>query len=359
MPQMHAWRKFVLAAVCGFAGVIAILSVFILVMNPYGNLPRIFFREHVISDVNQRYQYPALIRSQRYDSIVIGASDSRLMHPRALERVFGGRFANLALNAGQAYEQYRLAKLFIDEVKNRRTLVVGLDHAWCKQEADSERITFRGFPEWMYDADWRNDLQYMLNAKTVEISGRRLGQTLGLKQARFVDGYEVFTPPENEYDPVKVESKLWGKSGREAVEPLIPPYQANAEDRAQWQFPALHWLDEMAMKFAGRVVFVFVPAHISAQPQPGSASAAQQEECKLRMAAIARRHNAPLIDFNIRSELTENDANWWDPLHYRLPIADRVVADIDRAIATGEDDPKGHWRYFGEPRAQTVSSTAE
>jgi hypothetical protein len=359
MAKMHAWRKFVLTAICGFAGVIAILSVFILLMNPYGNLPRILFSEHVISDVNQRYQYPALVRSQRYDSIVIGASDSRLMHPKALERVFGGRFANLALNAGQAYEQYRLATLFIEEVKNRRTLVVGLDHAWCNKEADSERITFRGFPEWMYDADWRNDLRYMLNAKTVEISGRRFGQALGFKQARFVDGYEVFTPPESEYDPVKVEHKLWGKAGRGSIEPLVPPFQASAEQRAQWQFPALHWLDEVAAGFGGRIVFVFVPAHISAQPQPGSPSAAQQEECKLRMAAIAQRHNAPFIDFNIRSELTENDANWWDPLHYRLPIAERVVADIERAIATGKDDPNGHWRYLGAPRAQTVSSTAE
>ena len=86
---MHAWRKFVLTAVGGFAGVIALLAGFVLLMNPYGNLPHILLSEHVISDVNQRYQYPALIRSKRYDSIVIGASDSRLMHPKALERVFG------------------------------------------------------------------------------------------------------------------------------------------------------------------------------------------------------------------------------------------------------------------------------
>jgi hypothetical protein len=42
--------------------------------------------------------------------------------------VFGGRFANLAMNAGLAYEQYRLSALFIREVKDRRTLVVGIDH---------------------------------------------------------------------------------------------------------------------------------------------------------------------------------------------------------------------------------------
>src|SRR3972149_8955195 len=135
---MHDWRKFVWAVVCGFAGIIVLLSVFILLMNPYGNLPRILLSEHVISDINQRFQYPALIRSKRYDSIVIGASDSRLLHPRALERVFGGRVANLALNGGPAYEQYRLSALFIREVKDRRTLVVRIDHVWCDEHADEE-----------------------------------------------------------------------------------------------------------------------------------------------------------------------------------------------------------------------------
>ena len=38
-----------------------------------------------------------------------------------------------------------------------------------------------------------------------------------------------------------------------------------------------------------------------------------------------------MADFNIRSEITTNDANWWDRLHYRLPIAERVVANIERA----------------------------
>ncbi len=356
---MHDWRKFVWAVVCGFAGIIVLLSVFILLMNPYGNLPRILLSEHVISDINQRFQYPALIRSKRYNSIVIGASDSRLLHPRALERVFGGRFANLAMNAGLAYEQYRLSALFIREVKDRRTLVVGLDRVWCDEHADEERITFRGFPEWMYDDDWRNDLRYMLNAKTVEISGRRFGQALGFREARFLDGYEVFTPPESAYDPVKVRAKLWGKGGPNSVEPVVPAYAASAEERARWQYPALAWLDEIATRFAGRVVFVYVPAHIAAQPTPGSATAARREECKARIGAIARRHEAPFIDFYIHSEITANDANWWDRLHFRLPIAERIVDDIERALATGKDDPMGDWRYLEGPRTGTVSSTAE
>ena len=355
---MRTWRSFVYVLVGGFAFAILALAGFVLLMNPYGNLPQIVFSEHAITDTNQRFQYPALIRSKRYDSIVIGASDSRLMHPRALERVFGGRFANLALNAGRAYEQYRVAMLFIDEVQDRHTLVVGLDRAWCHEEADKERFTSRAFPEWMYDSNRWNDFRYMLNTRTVEISGRRLGQALQFRSARYVDGYEVFTPPESQYDLQKVKFKLWKEPNPDASEPVTSPYAASAEERVSWQYPALPWLDEIAGRFAGRVVFVFVPAHISAQPRPGSAKAARLEECKARIETIARRHNAPFLDFNIESELTANDSNWWDPLHYRLPIADRVVDGIERALATGKDDPNGDWRYREGPRGEALSATA-
>lgn len=356
---MLGWRRFVLVALCCFASIVVLLSFFILLMNPYGNLPRIVLSEHVISDGNQRFQYPALIRSKRYDSIVIGASDSRLLHPKALERVFGGRFANLAMNAGLAYEQYRIADLFIREVEHRRTLVVGLDHVWCDDDADTNRETFRGFPDWMYDGDWRNDLRYMLNAKALEISGRRFGHALGLKEARFVDGYEVFTPPESAYDPVKVKLKLWGAGGPKPKKAKAGPYIASAAERTGWQYPALVWLNEIASRFGGRIVFVYVPAHIAAHPTPSSARAARRDECKARIAAIARRHQIPFIDFDIHSEITAIDANWWDRLHYRLPIADRIVAGIEQALALRTDDPKGDWRYVEGPRREGITLTAE
>jgi len=344
-------------ALGGFGGIIAVLCLFVLLMNPYGNLPHLLFSEHAITDINQRFQYPALIRSHRFDSIVVGASDARLLRPDALEKVFGGSFANLAMNAGLAYEQYRLVDLFLREVPRPRTLLLGLDHVWCKADAAEQRTTFRGFPEWMYDDNRWNDIAYMLNGKTIEISGRRFGVAIGLEAARFPAGYEVFTPPESAYDPVKVRGKLWGASGPHPIKAVNPTYVPSELDRVGWKFPALAWLDEMVGRFPGRVVLAFMPAHIAAQPLPGSKEAAREAECKARIAAIARSHRAPFIDFKIHSEITANDANYWDRLHYRLPIADRIVSDIQRALATGKDDPNGDWRYLEGPRPEAVSST--
>ena len=146
---MLGWRRFVWVGVGGSVAILLVLAIFILSMNPFGNLPPLVFASHAITDINQRFQFPSLIRSKKYDSAVIGASDSRLLRPVALEHVFGGRMVNLAINAGQAYEQYRLADLFMREVDHPRTLLIGLDHVWCDDDADTVRITSRGFPEWM------------------------------------------------------------------------------------------------------------------------------------------------------------------------------------------------------------------
>jgi hypothetical protein len=144
---MPGWKRFVRIQLFAFFGIVALLALFVLAMNPYGNLPAVLFSQHAITDINQRFQYPALIRSGEFDSIVIGTSDARLLNPAALERAFGGRFGNLAMNAGLACEQYRLADLFLRKVPQPKTLFIALDHVWCDGEAAAGRTTFRGFPE--------------------------------------------------------------------------------------------------------------------------------------------------------------------------------------------------------------------
>jgi len=346
---MLGWRRFVFAVVGGFGAIIALLAIFIVLMNPYGNLPKLVLSEHAITDINQRFQYPSLIRSGRYDSIVIGASDARLLRPQILDEAFGGHFANLSMNAGQAWEQYRLVDLYLRQPGKPRMLLMGLDHVWCDDDAEEERTTFRGFPDWMYDDNPWNDLGYMLNQQTVEISGRRLAVATGFKPARFPDGYEVFTPPESAYDRAKVRNKLWGKDGPHEIEAVSPPYAPTEEERASWEFPALPWLDDILTRFSGRMVLAFMPAHVSVQPVPGSAKAARAEECKARIAEMAKRHKVSFLDFNIKSEITSKDDNYWDRLHYREPIADRIVADLAEALSTGKDDPNGDWRVLVPP----------
>lgn len=329
----NGWPRFLRTFLAVFIGGVMLAAGLVLAMNPYGNLPVSLFREHTIMDVNQRFQYPAVVRSKRYDSIVVGTSTSRLLEPRRLEAAFGGRWANLAMNSGTAWEQSRIAELFARTVAKPRTLLVALDHVWCAANADKERITPRGFPEWMFDDDPWNDLPYMLNTTSVEIAGRRVGNLLGLNPPRIPhDGYEVFVPPEREYDRAKVRRKLYNSDTPRRHKRTEPAYAPTPGERAGWRYPALTWLDaELSRSWQARLL-VYMPVHVIAQPAPGSSEAARVEECKARIAALAERHGIGFVDFGIPSPITDDDDNYWDPLHYRVGIATRIVDGLAEAV---------------------------
>jgi hypothetical protein len=340
------WAGFLKRFALAFGLALGLVVALIVTMNPFGNLPLRAFPDHVIMDTNDRFQYPAIVRSGKFDSAVIGTSSSRLLDPTWLEQAFEGRFANLGFNDGRAWEQYQLALLLLRTIDRPKTLLFGLDWVWCAADADVARVSpSRLFPSWIYDDDPWNDWRYMLNLRSAENAARQLLNRLGLLNARFpANGFDVFVPPEAAYDAAKARRNIW--SGRPSpIVPQTPAYVPTPQDRALWRYPALAWLEELIDKAPAetRLLLAFMPAHIAAQPQPGSQEAAREAECKARIASVGNRRAAPLIDFKIASPITTVDANYWDALHYRLPIAQRIVGGIAKAVATGKDDREGDW----------------
>ncbi len=339
--SLPVFLKSFLASVLVLAGSIWLA---ILLLDPFGVSPLRLPGAHAIMDINQRYMYPQIVRARAFDSVVIGTSTSRLLDPQELDAAFGGRFANLAMNAGTAWEQAEMAKLFLRHQPHPRTFILGLDQMWCLEGDTIKRITERGFPEWMYDDNRWNDLPHLFSLQTLEIAGRLLGYKLGLMPARIrADGYEVFTPPESNYDLARAQFHIWkGHAGMRIV-PQSPPVELSPAARAALDFPALVWLDDLMTRVptTTRRVLALMPLHVAAQATPGSSGEASMRECKARIAAIGVRHGVQVVDFSIPSEITRNDANYWDPLHYRVPIASRIVAALKQAQDTRHADPAG------------------
>jgi len=69
-----------------------------------------------------------------------------------------------------------------------------------------------------------------------------------------------------------------------------------------------------------------------------------EAECKARIAAIGRAHAAKVIDWRIASPITTNDANYWDGLHYRLAVAQRVAHELVGSALTGIESTDGSYR---------------
>ena len=341
-----SWREFVTLFVGVLAGAVAGIYVFILLIDPYNVVPfSLPIDRHIVS-IADRFMYPQIVRSKRFDSLIIGTSTARLLDPEILDKEFHARFANLAFYSGMAWEQKTMLDYFVRKVGPPKVLIVGLDFPWCDQKADIHRITFRGFPDWLYDDNPWNDYLYLFNYGTLETSARVIGYRLGLYPERIrYDGYDVFVPPEQEYDPVRAHNDIW----RDALQPadLLPPLSPN--DRAGLKFPALAWLNQSLARLPPSTlkILAFMPVNVAAQPVPNSEAASVEYECKARIAAMGNTYGAKVIDWRIASPLTSNDANYWDSLHYRVPIATRIAKDLAAAALNGRASKDGSYRILG------------
>jgi hypothetical protein len=234
---------------------------------------------------------------------------------------------------------------------HRKALIVGLDTVWCSPNADRDRITPAGFPEWLYDSSRWNDALYILNTATLEIAVRLAGNKLGLYRERLRnDGFGVFVPPEDQYDLRRAQGHIWQGRPREVV-PRKPAVVLSEPERAALRFPALDYLKEMlaALPPETEVVLAFMPVHVAAQPAPGTREDAIEAECKARVVAIGQSRNATVVDWRIPSAITTRDTNYWDNLHYRLPIAQRVASDLAGPVRAGRETD-GSYRVLVGPR---------
>jgi hypothetical protein len=344
------WRRFVELFSGTFAIGLSLIFAFVLLIDPYGDVPFSLPLKRRLIDANQRFMYPQVVRSGLFDSLVIGNSTSKLLDPVILNEEFGVRFANLSMDAATAWEQKTIANYFIDHAGRPKVIIVGVDDTWCVSNADTQRITARGFPYFLYDDDKWNDFFFLFNSRTVEMAGKLVGVNLGLysEVSRF-DGYYVFVPPENTYDLEKARRAIWGNRSRTLPDPNEKPFEMLDEQRESLVYPALNWLDALLLRTGDAVkVIGFMPAHVAVQPDPATPAGAHAAECKSRIVQIARRRGAKVIDWRYSSPLTREDSNYWDSIHYRVPVANSLAHAIGFAIREGKPSADGIYRLLAQ-----------
>ena len=346
-PGRDGWARLVWTTTLVAGALATGLFGLVLALDPYGTRAGPGRAPTPIMEVNQRLMYPQLARSGLFDSAVFGTSTVRLLEPVRLAASFGGRFANLGMNGATPWEQLRMAELFLRHVPAPATIVMGLDRSWCDGEADREgkRLTFRSFPEWLFDEDPSNDVAGAFSLHALELAGRVALNRLGIMRERVRgDGYENFLPPDIRYDPVRARRHILDPT--EHGTDLAPPVPASD---GRLGFPAIRWLEGFLARLppVTRTVLILPPVHVAAQAMPGTADEGVELACKARLAAVAGAHGATLVDYRLPSPITREDANYWDKLHYRLPVAEGLMGSLEAIIlAGGGDDPAGRYRVL-------------
>jgi hypothetical protein len=323
------WKRF-FRLIAGAAAIAAgIVYAFVVLVDPYDTLPLSPPADRPPVASNQRFSYPSLARSARFDSAVFGTSSSRLLRPEVLNPLFDAHFANLAMNDATVYEQSRLFGVFARTHAAPKVVMLGLDYRWCPTGPDYQKLTFRTFPEWMYsDTRWAG-YREMFNQYAVQSAGQLFGIMIGIKEPdQGRDGYTIFVPPDATYDAARAMVHLRDER------PYAPEGPRNGPP-AEWSYPTMRPLRVIltSVPAATRKILFFIPYNHRMLTEPGSEGAVVWDECRRRVVTEAASvPNAVVVDFMRPSPITEADENYWDGIHYRIGIADRLARDMAAAM---------------------------
>ncbi len=313
---------------------LAIVYAFVVLVDPWGVLPLSLPVSRIPISTNARFSFPALARSPAFDSVILGTSTSRMLRPAVLDGPFGAHFANLAMNSATAWEQSRMLGLFLRYHRAPRIVLIGLDAAWC--ERAPQQSSGRPFPGWMYKGSpWRGYAE-MANLYAVQEAANQFAYMIGMKRRRYgLDGYTSFLPDDSRYDAARVAATFaqWGDAPNQPVVPVVLPSMALLSGGLA------------ALPAETRKILAFMPSEIGQHGVPGSDAAALLAACKSAVTDIARRTPGSLVvDFQIDSPITRKRDNYWDPLHYRIGIADRIMQDLaDAASGRASEDDRILW----------------
>lgn len=357
VARQSAWRRFVRIATGTLIGVVALCYGFVLVVDPYDNLPFSpdLDRKQITSA--QRFFYPALARKPQFDSAIIGNSTIRLLRPEQLNEILGGSFVNLAMNAASSWEQQQIFNVFLRSHETIENVLIGISvHNWCGEVGTHEKFigmyTAKDFPGWMYDEKTSNNLP-RLETASLHHAWKQLLYLTGIRAGRFGDdGYTVFTDPQSEYDIKKARQNIYSSTRPKEIEPQLPPVEMSATERTEIPLPGLVWLWQMldALPATSRKIIVFAPNHAFYQARPGSRQEIVWNECKQRVAETAsRRNNTFVIDFMFPSEITTTDSNYWDPMHYNLEVAEQLGILLGEAVLQRSDSANHRLLYAPLP----------
>ena len=339
------WRRFLIIG--AFTTALGLLSVqlAILAVDPLEISPIRLWSDKVLTDGNRRFMAPRIIRSGDYDSYIVGTSTLHHVPPETLERVLGGRFANVATHGAMPYEQRRVLDLIFRQPAAPRVIVHGIDASWCTANMPRYHPQVP-LPEWLYGESVLDQLAHSLNARLLFLVVRRFLVAVGLSEPALAPSGYHNDLQDAMWAKETVSQRLWAGVDRSTHVPdALVPSPAGAPG----QYPEIEALGEILKgRTATKIILVMMPLHDAVLPAAGSDRAVRLSACKGVLRSVALAHGVTLIDYLHPSKLSQNEENFWDHDHTRVGFADRLAADL--AISeTADSDPGGVWIKLAGP----------
>ena len=255
-----------------------------------------------------------------------------MVNPQHLNAALGGRFVILTLWGGTAWQQGVVARTFHRFHPSAKTVLMLIDTFWCGGTLPP-RPSANTFPAWMYESPAWLVAPRLFGTVALKDSMEQLRYIRGEGQSgNRIDGYEPQFPEDSRFVIDEVRTRIYGskepKPGIPSYDPEVVRKQALDRAFGLKTYPNLVYLDDIMARFSAptKLVLAFVPIHAYAQRGTTMDGLALYEGCKYALvAAVGPRPNTLVVDLMLDSELTRDDRNYWDAMHFNRAAALRLA----------------------------------
>jgi len=323
--ERAAWRRALWVYPVVSLAAAALALALIVVIDPYDTGRFTLLDGYgVPAAFGQRLTAASLGREPDTDAAIIGNSTIQLLDPARLLEQTNWRFVSLAMTLTRPVEQLAVARWLARHHDGKRkpalkALVIGLDKTWC--QADGKIDTPQPFPHWLYGDNTLDYVAALFNMRSINAAIRKLKVISGAEPRMRPDGYRNL-------------ELLLAADGPAVGADLDLSVHATAAS-GTGNFAAVRMLSEFVPMVPATtvVVLVFVPHYAADLPLSDTAASREIDQCKAAYGEIAaNRPNTVILDYLKTDGLTSDRGNFWDRLHYRMPIARLIETDIAAVV---------------------------
>jgi hypothetical protein len=135
-----------------------LLAIIIYLVDPLQQYRQATFYKPYFS--NQRYMNPGMVKTDMYDTLLLGTSHIENFIPKNVNQILGVDLLKVPMNGGTIYEISQVMNTAIKSGKVK-SIIYFIDY--FSFSGDSSGVRYKELPSYLYDYNYLNDYKYILN----------------------------------------------------------------------------------------------------------------------------------------------------------------------------------------------------
>lgn len=320
-------KRWNIIVIVGTASVFLLLAAATVVIDPFLHYHApLSFLEYPLKD--ERYVNDGIARHYQYDSIITGTSMSQNFKCSEFDALFGAQSVKIAYSGATYHELNEALRRAVSYQEKVRYVVCSLDGS--RLIAPAWEDEYEGYPDYLYDENPFNDVNYLLNKEVA---------TKTLAVLNYTRTGEV-TPDRDAYGSWS-QHKVFGAESVLSSFTLLPVSEREVALTEQDREMITENISENFLVTAKAnpetEFYLFYPPYsicywqaLVRTKQLGAQLEAQEIAARLLMEA----ENVHVFDFSDRLDIIANLDNYTDTMHY----GDWINSEILECINAGRQE---------------------